>query len=70
MNKKRLKANLLTALGNHTQTEAADAINVSPKTLSAWMCGARTPTAYGLYKFAKFCGVTTDSLMEGVDIED
>lgn len=48
---------------NMTQTEAANALNISPNTYRNYEQGTREPNNETLIKLAKFYGVTTDYLL-------
>lgn len=48
---------------NMTQTEAANALNISPNTYRNYEQGTREPNNDTLIKLAKFYGVTTDYLL-------
>lgn len=47
-----------------SRKELAEAIGVTPQTVSCWCIGAKTPTVTALLKVAHFLGVTLDALCD------
>lgn len=47
-----------------SQTELAEKLGVSQRTVSSWELGARQPDYDTLLKLARFFGVTTDDLLK------
>ena len=52
-----------------SQTELADAINVSLSTVNAWKIRGSLPSADKIYPIAEFLEVTADYLLTGYDRE-
>lgn len=50
-----------------TQKKLAEEIHVTQVTMSRWINGERNPSVYGLYRIAKYLGVTMEELMEGIE---
>ena len=47
--------------------EVAAEVNVLEHTFFGWMRGERQPSAYALYRLARYFGCTMEDLMEGVE---
>lgn len=52
-----------------SQTELAEALDVSRQTVSKWETGAALPSAENLLALSKLYGVTADALLNGVEAE-
>lgn len=71
MNKYAFGENIYKMLKHRkmTQHDLAVAIGSHDATVSKWMSGQRSPSAYALLRISRELGVTMEELMEGIDNE-